>query len=165
MRGPVASSRSIVSLKPEPVLRLYSSRRKRLPRERKRPALPRGNGEVILVVDDEPSIGRSCPNAGRIRRRCSRFGWRRGCVGILGARGGIPLVITDMLMPVMDELKRARVEAAEPSAANLAIVNDAEACCGSGSYAGLQRSFPSRCDAGAASGCAPGHRHRLRQRL
>lgn len=66
--------------------------------------LPRGNGETILVVDDEAAIREIT------RRTLERFGYRV----MLAAdgsealalyhthRGAIDLVLTDMMMPVMD---------------------------------------------------------------
>jgi CheY-like chemotaxis protein len=66
--------------------------------------LPRGNGELILVVDDEEAIRRIA------RRLLERFGYR-----VLLARNGaealslytshqqdIAVVVTDMAMPIMD---------------------------------------------------------------
>lgn len=66
--------------------------------------LPRGDGEMILVVDDEEAI-RSV-----LQRTLERFGYRvmqagdgAEALAIYAAhRGAIDLVLTDMTMPVMD---------------------------------------------------------------
>ena len=66
--------------------------------------LPRGNGELILVVDDEESI-RSI-----VQRTLERFGYRvmlagngaEGVAQFVEHRKEISVVLTDMAMPVMD---------------------------------------------------------------
>jgi PAS domain S-box-containing protein len=66
--------------------------------------LPRGNGETILVVDDEEGIRKVA------QRTLERFGYRvmlaaNGAEGLsVHARSGsgIALVLTDMAMPIMD---------------------------------------------------------------
>jgi PAS domain S-box-containing protein len=66
--------------------------------------LPRGSGETILVVDDEPSIRRIT------RHTLETFGYQvldaadgEEAIGIYRSRpGGISAVIMDMMMPVMD---------------------------------------------------------------
>lgn len=77
--------------------------------EAERPAtergdLPRGAGECILVVDDEPSVREV------LRRTLERFGYRvmlashgAEAVAIFAQhRGEVAVVLTDMSMPVMD---------------------------------------------------------------
>lgn len=67
-------------------------------------AMMRGNGELVLVVDDEDAIRDVC------RRTLERFGYRvltaihgGEAVSIYAARSrDIALVLTDMAMPVMD---------------------------------------------------------------
>ncbi|MGH9385895.1 MAG: PAS domain-containing hybrid sensor histidine kinase/response regulator [Vicinamibacterales bacterium] len=66
--------------------------------------LPRGNGETILVVDDEAAIREIT------RRTLERFGYRvmlaadgsEALTLYMAHRGAIDLVLTDMMMPVMD---------------------------------------------------------------
>ncbi len=68
------------------------------------PSLPRGKGEVVLVVDDDPSIRRI------LQRTLERFGYTviaaadgAEAVSIYAQRRDeVALVITDMMMPVMD---------------------------------------------------------------
>ncbi|MES2305741.1 MAG: PAS domain S-box protein [Gemmatimonadota bacterium] len=69
-----------------------------------RPSLPRGSGELILVVDDEEAIRRIA------RRSLEQFGYRvvlashgAEAVAIYAQQmGQIAAVITDMAMPIMD---------------------------------------------------------------
>ena len=66
--------------------------------------LPRGNGETILVVDDEAAIREIT------RRTLERFGYRvllaadgsEALTTYMAHRGTVALVLTDMMMPVMD---------------------------------------------------------------
>jgi CheY-like chemotaxis protein len=66
--------------------------------------LPRGNGELVLVVDDEPSI------LAITVRTLQRFGYKTvtatdgaDAIAIYALRKGeIAVVIADMIMPVMD---------------------------------------------------------------
>jgi PAS domain S-box-containing protein len=66
--------------------------------------LPRGNGETILLVDDESSIRRTTGQA------LETFGYRvltaadgAEALAVYAARGGeIDIVLTDMMMPLMD---------------------------------------------------------------
>jgi two-component system cell cycle sensor histidine kinase/response regulator CckA len=66
--------------------------------------LPRGNGELVLVVDDEASI------RAVVRRTLERFGYRvvtatngAEAVGLYAtSQAEIDVVLTDMAMPVMD---------------------------------------------------------------
>jgi PAS domain S-box-containing protein len=66
--------------------------------------LPRGNGETILVVDDEAAIREIT------KRTLERFGYRvllaadgsEALTIFMDNRGTIDLVLTDMMMPVMD---------------------------------------------------------------
>jgi PAS domain S-box-containing protein len=68
------------------------------------PVLPRGNGEWILVVDDEPAVRQVA------RQTLEAFGYRVAtasdgaeAVAIHSARPGqFAVVLTDMMMPVMD---------------------------------------------------------------
>ncbi len=72
-----------------------------------RPALPRGEGELILLVDDEPSIRRIA------QQTLEHFGYRvllasdgAEAVDLYRQKGRqIAAVVTDMAMPVMDGLK------------------------------------------------------------
>jgi CheY-like chemotaxis protein len=67
-------------------------------------ALPRGEGELILVVDDEASI------VGITKQTLEAFGYRvvtaedgaQAIAIFAGQRGEIAAVITDMMMPIMD---------------------------------------------------------------
>ena len=67
-------------------------------------ALPRGRGELVLVVDDEASIRNI------VQRILERFGYRvlqaadgaEGLIRYREARGAVDAVLTDMAMPVMD---------------------------------------------------------------
>jgi CheY-like chemotaxis protein len=78
---------------------------------REQPSLPRGNGEMVLVIDDEASV-RTVTG-----QTLQAFGYR-----VLTARDGaealaiyaerkkdIAVVLTDMTMPVMDGLNLIRV--------------------------------------------------------
>jgi two-component system cell cycle sensor histidine kinase/response regulator CckA len=66
--------------------------------------LPRGNGEVILVVDDEPAV------LGTTKMILERYGYsimtaENGAEGVAifaRERNQIQLVLTDIMMPVMD---------------------------------------------------------------
>ena len=66
--------------------------------------LPRGHGELVLVVDDEAAI------RGVVRRTLERFGYRviMACDGAEAVslyarqRDAIAVVLTDMSMPIMD---------------------------------------------------------------
>lgn len=79
---------------------------------------PRGNGELILVVDDEAGI------RDVVRRTLERHGYRvhtanngaEGVAAFVEARGGVRLVLTDMAMPLLDgpSLVRA-LRAIEPN--------------------------------------------------
>ena len=68
------------------------------------PHLPRGNGELVLVVDDEESIRKV------VQKTLERFGYRvilasngAEAVSLYAARRqDIALVLTDMMMPIMD---------------------------------------------------------------
>ena len=72
--------------------------------------LPRGNGELILVVDDEAAIRMIT------RQTLEAFGYRvliaehgAEAVAIYGQRGDeIALVLTDMMMPIMDGVATIR---------------------------------------------------------
>jgi PAS domain S-box-containing protein len=67
---------------------------------------PRGNGELILVVDDEASI------QDIVRQALETFGYRVATAGdgaeavalFAQRQGEVALVLTDMMMPVMDGL-------------------------------------------------------------
>ena len=67
-------------------------------------AMPRGDGELILVVDDEPSVRQIT------KQTLEAFGYRVAlasdgseAVSIFASRGGdIAAVLTDMMMPIMD---------------------------------------------------------------
>jgi PAS domain S-box-containing protein len=72
--------------------------------QREKPELPRGKGELILVIDDEKSVG-------SITRQSLESAGYRAIVAGDGAEGvslfvqnqeEIVLVLTDMMMPVMD---------------------------------------------------------------
>jgi two-component system, cell cycle sensor histidine kinase and response regulator CckA len=102
-------------------------------------ALPRGNGETVLVVDDEPSVRQIT------RQTLEAFGYRT----IVAADGAeavatyasrqreIDVVITDMMMPVMDGVttikvmrrmnRRVRIIAASGLAANGNVSKAADA--------------------------------------
>jgi two-component system cell cycle sensor histidine kinase/response regulator CckA len=75
-----------------------------VPEQPAAPALPRGRGEVILVIDDEEQI-RSLARA-----TLEAFGYRvltaadgaEGVALFTRHRGEVKAVITDMMMPVMD---------------------------------------------------------------
>ncbi len=66
--------------------------------------MPRGNGEVILLVDDEPSVSIVASQT------LEAFGYRVLCATdgadavavYLAHRKEIAVVLTDMMMPVMD---------------------------------------------------------------
>jgi len=73
--------------------------------------LPRGRGELILVVDDEPSVRRiTC-------HTLEAFGYRTmeavdgadGIATFAAHQSDIALVLTDMMMPVMDGLRMVQV--------------------------------------------------------
>lgn len=67
-------------------------------------ALPRGRGELVLVVDDEPMI------RDVVTRTLERNGYRvrsavngaEGVAAFVEARGELRLILTDMAMPVLD---------------------------------------------------------------
>lgn len=69
--------------------------------------LPRGNGEMILVVDDEPAVRKLASKV------LQAFGYRVNVAAdgeealavYSDQRGKIALVITDIMMPVMDGVK------------------------------------------------------------
>ena len=73
--------------------------------------LPRGNGELVLVVDDEPSIRQIT------QKTLEAFGYRvvvatdgADALAIYARRGDdIAVVLTDMMMPVMDGAATIRV--------------------------------------------------------
>lgn len=68
------------------------------------PALPRGRGELVLVVDDEPSIREV------VTRTLERNGYRvrsaangaEGVAAFVESRRELRLILTDMAMPVLD---------------------------------------------------------------
>lgn len=72
--------------------------------EEERPEIPFGNGELILVIDDEAAVREM------IRTTLERFGYQAltadngaTALGIFaGHKDEISVVITDMMMPVMD---------------------------------------------------------------
>jgi len=74
------------------------------PPELGEPALPRGNGETILVIDDEPSI------LAITSQTLQAFGYRvltatdgaEGLAVYLEHKTEIAIVLTDMAMPIMD---------------------------------------------------------------
>jgi len=85
-------------------------------------ALPKGNGELILVVDDETAI------CSLLRRTLERESYRvvtandgrEGLELFLSHRAEVRLVITDLMMPVMDGTELIRsLRALEP---NLGII-------------------------------------------
>src|SRR5690606_3243760 len=67
-------------------------------------SLPRGEGELILVVDDEPSVREVT------RQTLEAFGYRvvtagdgaEGVATYASRRDEVALVLTDIMMPVMD---------------------------------------------------------------
>ena len=75
-----------------------------IPRRDDDSALPRGNGEMVLVVDDEAAILQVC------RQTLEAHGYRtlgashgREAIAIIeGGSAQVDLLLTDMMMPVMD---------------------------------------------------------------
>lgn len=73
--------------------------------------LPRGNGQLILVVDDEPSVRTVT------RQTLEAFGYRvvlasdgAEAIAVFAQRGGeIAAVLTDMMMPILEGLPTIRV--------------------------------------------------------
>jgi two-component system cell cycle sensor histidine kinase/response regulator CckA len=78
------------------------------------PAPPGGNSEVILVVDDEPSVlavsGRTLEEAGY---HVITAGNGEEALQVLARRAEVALVVTDMLMPVLGGEELARRVAAD----------------------------------------------------
>ncbi|HET8956931.1 MAG TPA: PAS domain-containing protein, partial [Microcella sp.] len=68
------------------------------------PELPRGHGELVLVVDDEPSILQiTCQTLELHGYRTLRATNGRDALDVMTAtQGVVDLVLTDMMMPVMD---------------------------------------------------------------
>jgi PAS domain S-box-containing protein len=79
--------------------------------QREQPSLPRGNGETILVIDDEASVrtvtGQTLEAFG-YRALTARDG-AEGVAIYAEHKDRIAVVLTDMMMPVMDGLNVARV--------------------------------------------------------
>lgn len=108
--------------------------------------LPRGNGEIVLVIDDEAAL-RSIT-----RQTLETFGYRvmtaaDGAEGVAlfaqhGAR--IALVLTDLLMPVMDGAAAARVILRlDPAAQIIGTTGDATKSAETGfANAGVQHFLP-----------------------
>lgn len=88
------------------------------------PAMPRGNGECILVVEDEDAVRRL------LTVTLERAGYRvlaasngaEGVAQFTARRGEIQLVITDLMMPVMDGIEAMRaMRAIDPAMRIVAV--------------------------------------------
>ncbi len=88
------------------------------------PEIPRGHGELILVVDDEPTI-RQVTRATLIEQGYDAITARDGteALALFGQmKGRIKLVITDMMMPLMDGSALIRaLQELDPGARILAV--------------------------------------------
>ncbi len=110
--------------------------------------LPRGNGEVILVVDDESSIREIT------RQTLEAFGYRvltaadgADAIATYARRSDIAVVLTDMMMPILDgtatihALKRMNPQVRVIAATGLATANQRDAAMAAGARHFLQKPY------------------------